>query len=54
MANSRQIRAGPSHTRGYPFTDKPEFVFMTMSHANDAVVCPAVFYLVEQMKTRLR
>jgi Fe-S-cluster containining protein len=44
----------PEKCRGYPFTDKPDFVFMTMTHANNAVVCPAVFYLVEQMKRRLR
>jgi hypothetical protein len=40
--------------RGYPLTDKPDFVFMTITHANNAVVCPAVFYLIEQMKKRLR
>jgi uncharacterized protein len=44
----------PEKCRGYPFTDKPDFVFMTMTHANNAVVCPAVFYLVEQMKRRKR
>lgn len=44
----------PEKCRGYPFTDKPDFVFMTMTHANNAVTCPAVFYLVEQMKLRLR
>jgi len=43
----------PEKCRGYPFTDKGDFVFMTMTHANNAVVCPAVFYLVEQMKRRL-
>ena len=42
----------PDKCQGYPFTDKPDFVFMTMTHANNAVVCPAVFYLVEQMKRR--
>jgi hypothetical protein len=44
----------PEKCRGYPFTDKPDFVFMTMTHADNAVVCPAVFYLVEQMKRRFR
>ena len=43
----------PEKCRGYPFTDKPDFVSMTMTHANNAVVCPAVFYLVEQMKRRI-
>jgi Fe-S-cluster containining protein len=43
----------PEKCRGYPFTDKPDFSFMSITHANNAVVCPAVFYLVEQMKRRL-
>lgn len=43
----------PEKCQGYPFTDKPDFVFSTINHANNAVVCPAVFYLVEQMKRRL-
>ena len=34
-------------------TDKPDFAFSTITHANNAVVCPAVFYLVEQLKRRL-
>ncbi len=44
----------PQKCRGDPFTDKPDFVFMTMTHANNAVVCPGVFYLVEEMKRRIR
>jgi Fe-S-cluster containining protein len=51
--NLCKIYVRPEKCRGYPFTDKPDFVFMTMTHANNAVVCPAVFYLVEQMKKRL-
>jgi Fe-S-cluster containining protein len=43
----------PEKCRGYPFTDKPDFVFMTMTHANNALVCPAVFHIVEQMKRQL-
>ena len=43
----------PEKCRGYPFTDKPDFACRTMNHANNAVVCPAVFDLVEQMKRRL-
>jgi Fe-S-cluster containining protein len=43
----------PEKCRGYPFTDKPDFAFSTITHANNAVVCPAVFYVVEQMKRRL-
>jgi uncharacterized protein len=44
----------PEKCRGYPFTDKVDFTFMSITHANNAVVCPAVFYIVEQMKRRLR
>lgn len=40
----------PEKCRGYPFTDKADFAFSTINHANNAVVCPAVFYIVEQMK----
>jgi Fe-S-cluster containining protein len=43
----------PEKCQGYPFTDKPDFVFMTMTHANNAVVCPAAFYIIEQMKRRM-
>jgi Fe-S-cluster containining protein len=43
----------PEKCRGYPFTDMPDFASRTITHANNAVVCPAVFYLVEQMKRRL-
>ncbi len=43
----------PEKCQGYPFTDK-DFLSRTITHANNAVVCPAVFYLVEQMKRRRR
>ncbi len=43
----------PEKCAGYPFTEKPDFPFMSITHANNAVVCPAVFYIVEQMKRRL-
>jgi Fe-S-cluster containining protein len=43
----------PENCRGYPFTDTPDFVRMTITHANNAVACPAVFYLVEQMRRQL-
>jgi Fe-S-cluster containining protein len=43
----------PEKCRGYPFTDKPDFPFKSITHANNAVVCPAVFYIVEQMKKRM-
>jgi Fe-S-cluster containining protein len=44
----------PEECQGYPFTDKPEFAFRTVNHSNNALVCPAVFYLVEQMKRRIK
>lgn len=44
----------PEKCRGYPFTDKGDFSFSMINHANNALACPAVFYLVEQMKRRLR
>jgi Fe-S-cluster containining protein len=43
----------PEKCRGYPFTDKPDFPCMSITHANNAVACPAVFYMVEQMKKRM-
>lgn len=43
----------PEKCQGYPFTDKPDFLFSSINHANNSVVCPAVFYLVEQMKRRM-
>ena len=43
----------PEKCQDYPFTDKADFAFSTINHANNALVCPAAFYLVEQMKKRL-
>ena len=40
----------PTVCREYPHTDKEGLVFRTMSVANNAVNCPAVFWIVEQMK----
>ena len=37
-----------------PHTDKKDFASSSMNHANNALVCLAVFYLVEEMKKRLR
>ena len=42
----------PSVCREYPHTDKEGFTFRTMSVANNALVCPAVFWIVEEMKKR--
>jgi Fe-S-cluster containining protein len=40
----------PSDCRDYPFTDKPEFTSRTMGIAENTVTCPAVYYIVEQLK----
>lgn len=44
----------PEKCQGYPFTDQPRFASLTMTHANNAVVCPAVYYVVEQLRARLK
>jgi hypothetical protein len=40
----------PTACRQYPHTDKEGFTFRTMGVASNALVCPAVFWIVEQMK----
>lgn len=40
----------PMVCRQYPHTDKEGFTFRTMGVASNALVCPAVFWIVEQMK----
>jgi Fe-S-cluster containining protein len=42
----------PTVCREYPHTDKQGFTHRTMGVANNALVCPAVFWIVEQMKRR--
>ena len=42
----------PTVCREYPYTDKEGFTFRTMAVANNALRCPAVFWIVEQMKRR--
>jgi Fe-S-cluster containining protein len=42
----------PETCRKYPYTDQEDFVFRTMGHASNALVCPAVFEIVEEMKKR--
>jgi uncharacterized protein len=42
----------PETCRGYPYTDKKDFVFHTISRANAARVCPAAFAIVEAMMER--
>ena len=40
----------PVVCREYPHTDKEGLVFRTIGVANNTLVCPAVFWIVEQMK----
>ena len=40
----------PNLCREYPHTDKEGFTFIMMGVASNALVCPAVFWIVEQMK----
>jgi hypothetical protein len=38
----------PDCCRGYPHTDAKGFATRTMSHSANTLVCPAVFWIVEQ------
>lgn len=40
----------PTVCQEYPHTDKVGFTFRTMGVAQNALVCPAVFWIVEKMK----
>jgi uncharacterized protein len=42
----------PTDCQEYPFTDKEGFVFRTKGHANRALTCPAVFWIIEEMRNR--
>ncbi len=42
----------PTVCREYPHTDKEGFTFRTMGVANNALKCPAVFWIVQEMKKR--
>ncbi len=42
----------PTVCRQYPHTDRTGFATRTMLHAQNALTCPAVFWIVEQMKRR--
>ena len=50
LCNIYDVR--PAVCREYPHTDKEGFTFRTMLHANNALTCPAVYWIVEQMKKR--
>ncbi len=40
----------PTVCREYPHTNKEGFTFRTMGVASNALICPAVFWIVERMK----
>lgn len=40
----------PTVCREYPYTNKEGLVFRTMGIANSALTCPAVYWVVEQMR----
>lgn len=42
----------PTSCAEYPHTDKPEFATRTHGHAANALQCPAVFYIIEEMRAR--
>src|SRR5262245_22785401 len=44
----------PEGCRGYPHTDKSAFASRTYLHAANARVCPAVFWIIEQMRKNRR
>jgi Fe-S-cluster containining protein len=44
----------PKTCRQYPYTDEEDFVLRAMVHANNALICPAVFEIVERMKQEQR
>lgn len=42
----------PTSCVEYPHTDKPEFATRTHMHSGNALQCPAVFYIIEEMRAR--
>ena len=43
----------PETCKEYPYTHKKDLVFSTISRANHALVCPAAFAIVEEMKNQI-
>jgi len=40
----------PKDCVGFPHTDKPQFTSRRYMHTNNTIDCPAVFYIVEQLR----
>ena len=43
----------PTSCAEYPHTDKPEFATRSYMHSGNALQCPAVFYIIEEMRRGL-
>jgi Fe-S-cluster containining protein len=44
----------PENCREFPHTDKEGFIWRTYLHSANTLRCPAVYYIVEQMRKRRR
>lgn len=44
----------PESCRGYPFMDKEDFASRSIVHSINATLCPAAFFIVEELKKRIR
>jgi Fe-S-cluster containining protein len=44
----------PTACQEFPHTDKGGFEFRTHQHSDNSVTCPAVYWIVEEMRKRLR
>ncbi len=44
----------PEDCRQFPHTDKKQFTSRVYQHASNTQACPAVYYIVEEMRSRLR
>jgi len=42
----------PASCAEYPHTDKPDFASRTHLHSRNALQCPAVFFIIEQLRAR--
>jgi Fe-S-cluster containining protein len=44
----------PEDCRQFPHTDKKDFTQRVYQHTDNTLVCPAVYYIVDEMRHRLR
>jgi Fe-S-cluster containining protein len=45
--------ARPKDCREFPHTNKPYFASRSFMHSSNTVVCPAVYYIIEKMKSHI-